>query len=92
MSGRIIKCRAYQTNMDWALLRKQKRALLKIIYSNGHGIYGTNGRRIGRSVEVSPRDSRLLQGLLHLIDEIQDEAVDLERLSEQKVFGFGKGR
>jgi len=77
---------------DWSLLRKQKHALLKIVETgvlkkcNEHAVF-SKGRRIGNMVFVSTRDAGLLNGLVHMVDGIQDSAVDRDGVSERKVFG-----
>ena len=57
-------------NMDWKLLRKQKRSLVDVT-SNGSS--------------MTSKQKELLEGLINLIDAIQDEAT--EYLSEEIVFG-----
>lgn len=56
-------------NIDWNLLRKQKRSLLKTI----------------NNVNSEGKDD--LVGLLHLIDHIQDDAVETGEATEAEVFG-----
>lgn len=52
-------------NMDWALLREQKRHLLKLC-----------------------EQDRAVHGVVHLIDSIQDAAVEDAVATEEEVFGF----
>ena len=59
-------------NIDWKLLRKQKRTLLKTIIK----------------LETGDEDDPVtddLDGILHLIDSIQDYAVDVLGLPEHEV-------
>ena len=55
--------------IDWGLLRTQKADLIDIIQ--------------GDKIESSQRDS--LVGILHLIDSIQDDAVDVHGVDENEV-------
>ena len=59
------------SNVDWALLRKQKQALLETI----------------RSIEKNDDSGKTkpLCGLVHLLDPVQDQAA--ETLGESVVFG-----
>jgi hypothetical protein len=57
--------------IDWKMLRKQKKDLLKVINNDS----------------VSPKEKESLEGIMSLIDHIQDYAVDTCELSERKVFG-----
>lgn len=57
--------------IDWGLLRKQKLDLLKVINNDS----------------VSPKEKESLEGILLLIDSVQDYAVDTCELPERKVFG-----
>ena len=61
--------------MDWTLLRSQKRALVDL--------------RAG-SV-VTPEQEESLEGILNLIDCIQDQVVDTNQDTEVAVFGDTKG-
>jgi hypothetical protein len=58
--------------MDWDLLRKQKCSLLKVIYDEKKG---------------KGNDAEDLIGILHVLDTIQDYAVDVLGVDEIKVFG-----
>ena len=58
-------------NIDWKLLRKQKRTLLKTIIEMDKG-------------DDNP-DVDDLDGILHLIDNLQDYAVDVLGLPEHEV-------
>lgn len=62
------------SKIDWALLRKQKLTLLEII----------------DQVEADCRWERAedLTGILHLIDAIQDDAVDSGEFTEHEVFAL----
>jgi len=55
--------------MDWKLLRKQKQSLLEVIS--------------GQEVTTDRKDD--LDGILHTIDAIQDDAVDT--FGEEEIFG-----
>jgi hypothetical protein len=61
--------------VDWPLLREQKQTLLKVIDES--------------AVCRRPARERDLTGILHLIDAVQDKAVE-EGVSEEVVFGAGK--
>jgi hypothetical protein len=56
--------------IDWAMLRSQKLTLIQVI-----GIYNT----------TAPTVAEDLQGILHLIDAMQDEAA--QHLGDDIVFG-----
>jgi len=60
-------------NIDWALLRKQKQTLLGVIAY-------LEAQKVTLLIED-------LQGIVHLIDGLQDEAVDSGEAPEAKVFG-----
>lgn len=57
--------------IDWKLLRNQKHDLLKVINKES----------------VNPKEKMSLEGILNLLDSIQDYGVDICGLSEGKVFG-----
>ena len=57
--------------VDWKMLRKQKLDLLNVIVIRDIG---------GKQLES-------LQGILHLLDALQDEAVEQGEASEEEVFG-----
>jgi microcompartment protein CcmK/EutM len=61
--------------MDWELLRKQKLVLVEL--------------RTGSVVTAEQEES--LEGILNLIDFIQDQVVDSGQESEAVVFGNMKG-
>ena len=58
------------SHVDWKLLREQKRCLVDVV----------NDRAI-----VTATQKEMLEGLINLLDAIQDEAT--EELSEETVFG-----
>ena len=60
--------------IDWKLLRNQKHDLLKVINNDS----------------VIPKEKESLEGILHLLDAVQDYGVDICGLSERKVFGILK--
>ena len=60
-------------NINWELLRKQKQHLLEVLDIPNSGI--------------SPEHKDSLQGILHLLDSIQDEAADEHGVPEEEVFG-----
>jgi len=62
--------------MDWSLLRKQKSSLIKTIYDEKKG---------------KGNDAEELLGILHVIDALQDYAVDDLGVDEIKVFGEERG-
>jgi hypothetical protein len=60
------------TGIDWKLLRKQKRLLLQVINNDN----------------VNFKEKEALEGILNLIDAIQDYAVDdAQIVTEIEVFG-----
>ena len=58
-------------NLDWNLLRQQKLLLLELC----------------NKPATTPADRDLLDGIIHLIDGIQDYAVDQGNATEAEVFG-----
>lgn len=58
---------------DWALLREQKNELVLLSVTEHL---------------LSPKQYEALDGILNLIDAIQDYAVDVEGFTEQEVFNF----
>ena len=62
------------SNIDWALLRKQKATLLSLIAHS----------QIESDVVCCEDD---LSGILHLIDNIQDSAVESGKWTEKEIFG-----
>lgn len=56
-------------NIDWALLRKQKKSLMEVI------------------VPYFGEIEENLTGILHLIDNIQDSAVESGKWTEKEIFG-----
>ena len=58
------------TGIDWKLLRKQKRLLLQVINNDN----------------VNFKEKEALEGILSLIDSLQDSAVDEYGLDENLVF------
>lgn len=60
-------------NIDWKLLRKQKKLCLKFI---------------ARGYELGHKTPDAVQGLIHLVDAIQDFACDEMGLSEEEVFNL----
>jgi hypothetical protein len=65
----LLKFYLANRRIDWALLRRQKATLVKLI------------RSLGKT------DANHLQGILSLVDSLQDFAVDKVGLSEKTVFG-----
>jgi len=63
-------------DIDWALLRQQKAHLLEVIALGGQ-----------RYKMVTEEQAESLTGILHLIDDIQDEAVDVNNITNSEVFG-----
>ena len=62
--------------MDWELLRKQKCSLIKVIYDEKKG---------------KGNDAEDLIGILHVLDAVQDYAVDELGIDEITVFGEKRG-
>ena len=63
-------------NIDYPLLRQQKLTLLKVIDRSSAFRY--------------KQEEEDLTGILHLIDSIQEDAVDEEGIPETEVFGESK--
>ena len=63
----------FALNMDWKLLREQKETLLRMIRENTDDCLDFD------EVET-------LQGMINMIDEIQDQAVDNLDVPEKEVF------
>jgi hypothetical protein len=57
-------------NMDWGLLRRQKQELANLVPK--------------RSLTLNQREA--IEGILHLIDHIQDETVNTGQLTVGEVF------
>lgn len=57
--------------IDWELLRKQKDILTKVLYKR----------------ELKDEEQNGLNGIIHLLDALQDWAVDEEGAAEELVFG-----
>jgi hypothetical protein len=60
--------------IDWKLLKKQKFHLLKVINNDA----------------VPPKQKESLEGILNLLDSIQDLAVDFLGVDKNKVFKLHK--
>jgi hypothetical protein len=60
----------FMKNVDWKLLQQQKAILLTVINKD----------------EINPREKEGLEGILNLIDSLQDSAVDDFELAEDLVF------
>lgn len=58
-------------NMDWNLLREQKQTLLEMEARHG----------------LSKREKETISGMINLLDNLQDTAVDELGVSEETVFG-----
>ena len=58
------------TGVDWTMLKGQKRILLEVINKD----------------ELNPEEKEGLEGILSLIDSLQDAAVDIYGLKEDLVF------
>jgi hypothetical protein len=63
--------------VDWEMLRKQKRHLLQVTTFFEHTPYSKQDRQWADS----------LDGLVYLIDYVQDEAVNSGEYTEEEVFG-----
>ena len=64
------------TKIDWKLLREQKTKL----------IYLMNRARC--TIEIEEDDSNAIEGIISLIDAIQDYSTDIMGLSEEEVFNL----
>lgn len=82
-----IECKTKQPETDWKLLREQKEHLLEVITSTVPDTSNSFGLL---HVSMNKQQHLALQGILHLIDSIQDDAVDSQGLSEEEVFGLTK--
>jgi hypothetical protein len=60
--------------IDWKLLKKQKIQLLKVINKDA----------------VTPKEKESLEGILNLLDSVQDFAVDVLGVNEKEVFNLHK--
>jgi hypothetical protein len=60
--------------IDWKLLKKQKIHLLKVINKDA----------------VTPKEKESLEGMLNLLDSLQDYAVDVMGIDEKTVFNLHK--
>lgn len=58
--------------IDWALLREQKQTLLKIAIMS----------------YLTDQDHKSFDGLIHMIDSMQDYATDVMGLSDKEVFNL----
>jgi hypothetical protein len=67
-------------NIDLDLLREQKDVLLKLQYKTT-----PNG-----DIAVSAKEFEVINGLINLIDHIQDQAVEQHGLDENEVFNLNK--
>jgi hypothetical protein len=70
------------SRIDWSELRNQKRTLLQVITELEKGF--KSGTVEGNANEVVNN----LTGILHLIDSIQDYAVDELGMNENNIFDF----
>lgn len=68
------------SNINFDLLKKQKAQLIELQYRTD-----SNGNPL-----VSPKDYEALEGIINLIDNIQDEAVEQLGLKEEDVFNLSK--
>lgn len=67
-------------NIDFNLLREQKKILIELQYRND-----SKGLNI-----VQRKEFEALEGIINLIDNIQDEAIEQLGLSEEEVFNLEK--
>ena len=70
----MVKVQLDGSNIDWELLRQQKLKLVEMLMG-------------GR---VSLRRTDALEGVVSLLDDLQDQAA--EQLGEAAVFGYRKGK
>ena len=63
-------------SIDWETLREQKTALIKTITSKHES-----------NCEVTKNEAKKLDGILHLLDYLQDQAVESGIFSEEEIFG-----
>lgn len=68
----------YNLNIDFNKLKDQKEILINMIQDWGES--GDENKR---------QDAEYVEGLLGLLDEIQDQAVDIHGIHESVVFGIG---
>lgn len=65
---------SYVNQMDWSLLRNQKRTLISVMSKH----------------ILDEQENDYLQGIVHLIDALQDFAVDELEKDESEVFDFNE--
>ncbi len=70
----VPKCVTYLGNMNFSLLKRQKMKLLEMREKDCTTI----------------AEHRVLDGIIHLIDAIQDDAVEVYSLPKNRVFYFPK--
>lgn len=70
--SKTIEIPLFIKNINWKLLREQKEVLVNIVYSD----------------LLITTMSNQLEGIVHLIDALQDYAVDYMRLSDKDVFNL----
>ena len=69
-----------ELNIDWKLLKKQKSDLLDVL------AYYDDSLQLNDETSIQQKDS--LEGILHLIDGIQDYAVDSGQFESNEVFNL----
>lgn len=67
----------YKLNINFEQLKEQKSILINMIQDWSEA-----------DDEQQVLDSDMVEGILHLIDNIQDQAVSIHGLSEEEVFNF----
>lgn len=81
-----MKLPEFIKNIDWKLLREQKEDLIQVITDMEFEAerYRKDGEPDG--ADEIDREAGSLQGIVHLIDAIQDYAVDELGMNESTVF------
>lgn len=69
--------KTYELDIDFKQLREQKDILINMIQDWGEA-----------DDEQQNIDAKNVQGILNLIDAIQDQAVEVHGLTEKEVFNF----
>jgi len=78
----IDSCGVVNLKVNWELLRRQKLALLRAITDL---VFLPSPGTTAKGSAKLQRNQNLLRGIVHLIDDIQDQAA--ETIGEKKVFG-----
>lgn len=72
--------KAYKLNIDFGLLGRQKQTILELMLENNSKVFKVHNEETMDS----------LNGLLGLIDEIQDQEVDVYGAKEKQIFNLNQ--